>query len=100
MLRQPALAATLRRLATDGPRAFYEGPIADALVHDSGAPARYGIAAPYVLSVGTLEPRKNLAFLFEWFLGSRGLPGSIDQARLVRISMKIGLGESARFMPL
>jgi oxamate amidohydrolase len=32
VLRQPALAATLRRLAADGPRAFYEGPIADALV--------------------------------------------------------------------
>jgi gamma-glutamyltranspeptidase len=32
VLRQPALAATLRRLATDGPRAFCEGPIADALV--------------------------------------------------------------------
>jgi oxamate amidohydrolase len=31
-LRQPALAATLRQLAADGPRAFYEGPIADALV--------------------------------------------------------------------
>jgi methylenetetrahydrofolate reductase (NADPH) len=27
-----------------------------------------------------------------------GLPGSIDQARLVRISMKIGLGASARFL--
>jgi gamma-glutamyltranspeptidase/glutathione hydrolase len=32
VLRQPALAATLRRLAADGPRAFYEGPIGDALV--------------------------------------------------------------------
>jgi gamma-glutamyltranspeptidase len=32
VLRQPALAATLRQLAADGPRAFYEGPIADALV--------------------------------------------------------------------
>ena len=31
-LRQPALAATLRCLAADGPSAFYEGPIADALV--------------------------------------------------------------------
>jgi methylenetetrahydrofolate reductase (NADPH) len=27
-----------------------------------------------------------------------GLPGSVDYAKLVRISMKIGLGESARFM--
>jgi methylenetetrahydrofolate reductase (NADPH) len=29
-----------------------------------------------------------------------GLPGSVDYAKLVRISMKIGLGESARFMRL
>jgi methylenetetrahydrofolate reductase (NADPH) len=27
-----------------------------------------------------------------------GLPGIVDYARLVRISMKIGLGESARFL--
>ena len=27
-----------------------------------------------------------------------GLPGSVDQARLLRISMKIGLGASARFL--
>ena len=27
-----------------------------------------------------------------------GMPGSVDYAKLVRISMKIGLGESARFM--
>jgi gamma-glutamyltranspeptidase/glutathione hydrolase len=31
-LRQPALAATLRRLAHDGPRAFYRGPIGASLV--------------------------------------------------------------------
>jgi oxamate amidohydrolase len=31
-LRQPALAATLRRLAADGAGAFYEGPIANAIV--------------------------------------------------------------------
>lgn len=31
MLRQPELAATLRAIAADGPRAFYEGPIARAI---------------------------------------------------------------------
>ena len=31
-LRQPALAATLGQLSAEGPRAFYEGPIAEALV--------------------------------------------------------------------
>jgi gamma-glutamyltranspeptidase len=32
VLRQPALATTLQKLAADGPWAFYEGPLADALV--------------------------------------------------------------------
>ena len=31
-LRQPALAATLERIAATGPRAFYDGPIATAIV--------------------------------------------------------------------
>jgi len=31
LLRQPDLARTLRRIAEDGPRAFYEGPIAEAI---------------------------------------------------------------------
>ncbi len=31
MLRQPDLAATLEAIAMDGPRAFYEGPIAEAM---------------------------------------------------------------------
>jgi glycosyltransferase involved in cell wall biosynthesis len=32
-----------------------------------GVPARYGLEQPYVLAVGTLEPRKNLARLIEAF---------------------------------
>ncbi len=31
-LRNPELAATLRRIAAEGSRAFYEGPVADAIV--------------------------------------------------------------------
>lgn len=31
-LRQPALAGTLRTLAEDGPRAFYDGPLAERLI--------------------------------------------------------------------
>jgi gamma-glutamyltranspeptidase len=31
VIRSPALAATLRRIAADGPRAFYEGEIAEAM---------------------------------------------------------------------
>jgi glycosyltransferase involved in cell wall biosynthesis len=38
--------------------------------------ARYGIRAPYLLHVGTWEPRKNLATLLEAFIAlmARGLP--------------------------
>ncbi|CAA9536098.1 MAG: Gamma-glutamyltranspeptidase @ Glutathione hydrolase [uncultured Thermomicrobiales bacterium] len=36
-LRQPDLAATLRSIAAEGPRVFYEGPIADAIVADMRA---------------------------------------------------------------
>ncbi len=32
-LRQPALARTFRAIAEEGPDAFYEGPIAEAIVH-------------------------------------------------------------------
>lgn len=32
LLRQPQLAATLRRIAAEGERGFYSGPVADALV--------------------------------------------------------------------
>lgn len=41
IMRQPDLAATLDAIATHGPRAFYEGPIAEAIVNhlsDAGAP--------------------------------------------------------------
>ena len=34
VIRQPKLAATLRRLAEDGPRAFYEGPLAEGMARD------------------------------------------------------------------
>ncbi len=34
LLRQPDLARTLRRIAEEGPRAFYEGPIAEAMVSE------------------------------------------------------------------
>jgi gamma-glutamyltranspeptidase/glutathione hydrolase len=37
LLRQPDLARTLRTIAEHGPRAFYEGPIADAIVADMQA---------------------------------------------------------------
>ncbi len=41
LLRQPALAATLGRLAADGPRAFYEGDVGERLL--AGLAARGGL---------------------------------------------------------
>jgi gamma-glutamyltranspeptidase/glutathione hydrolase len=43
-LRQPGLARTIETLARDGPRAFYEGPIAEAVVAAVGAAG--GLLAP------------------------------------------------------
>ena len=37
--------------------------------------ARYGIARPYLLTVGTLEPRKNLPLLLRAFDRLRARPG-------------------------
>ena len=41
--------------------------------------ARYGLDGPFILGLGTLEPRKNLARLIEAFarLAARGLPHSL-----------------------
>jgi gamma-glutamyltranspeptidase/glutathione hydrolase len=60
MLRQPDLAKTLRRLAAEGPRSFYEGEIARAItthLAENGAPiavedfARYGARSSPPVSV-------------------------------------------------
>ncbi len=48
--------------------------------------ARYGLEEPFVLSTGTLEPRKNLPRLIEAFAG---LPGELrDAHRLVLVGPK------------
>ncbi len=44
-LRNPAFAATLRRIAADGPQAFYAGPIADALIGATTSVANPGLLA-------------------------------------------------------
>jgi gamma-glutamyltranspeptidase len=61
-LRQPALAATLRRLAADGPGAFYDGPIADALV--GALSARGGVLAADDLRGFRLEVTEPLTGAF------------------------------------
>lgn len=50
MLRQRNLARTLRRIAEDGPRAFYEGELAESMVshlQEGGAPFALGDFANY-----------------------------------------------------
>jgi methylenetetrahydrofolate reductase (NADPH) len=47
-----------------------------------------------VIAAWVAEVRRRGTHLPIWV----GLPGIVDQAKLVRISMKIGLGESARFL--
>lgn len=41
-IRNPALAETLRRIAAEGPDAFYSGPVADALLADINNPPHPG----------------------------------------------------------
>jgi methylenetetrahydrofolate reductase (NADPH) len=47
-----------------------------------------------VIAAWIAEVRRRGTALPVWI----GLPGTVDYAKLVRISMKIGLGESARFL--
>jgi methylenetetrahydrofolate reductase (NADPH) len=49
---------------------------------------------PTVIAGWIREVRRRGTALPIWI----GMPGSVDYAKLVRISMKIGLGESARFL--
>jgi methylenetetrahydrofolate reductase (NADPH) len=51
---------------------------------------------PSVIAWWIREVRRRGTGLPIWI----GLPGSVDYAKLVRISMRIGLGESARFLRL
>ena len=65
---------------------------------------RHGIAGPYVLAVGSLEPRKNLPALFEAFAGLRaaGLPHRLvvvgrtawKAAPIFRRLEELGLGDA------
>ena len=48
---------------------------------------------PEVTAAWIAEVRRRGTTLPVWI----GLPGTVDYAKLARISMKIGLGESARF---
>jgi glycosyltransferase involved in cell wall biosynthesis len=71
------------------------------------AQARYGIRAPYILAVGTVQPRKNLARLLEAFaqaaragdapqLVIAGKRGWLSEG-IERRARELGLGERVRF---
>ena len=59
--RFPATRGRTRMIPHGVDGAFFGG-------RDSGVAARYGIEGPYVLAVGTLEPRKNLVRLVKAFV--------------------------------
>lgn len=50
--------------------------------------AALGIAAPYLLAVGTLEPRKNMAALLDAFLALRRDNGVLARHRLVLVGAR------------
>jgi glycosyltransferase involved in cell wall biosynthesis len=65
-------------------------PVADATV--AATVARYGLRRPYVLFVGNLEPRKNLARLIEAFaVLRRRPPGAEPRPQLVLVGARAWL---------
>jgi len=73
-------AVRILGLAQEKFRVIYHG-IADPYFHVTAkdaeaARARYGLARPYLLAVGTIEPRKNLDLLLDAY---EGLPASIRE---------------------
>jgi gamma-glutamyltranspeptidase/glutathione hydrolase len=63
-LRNPAYAATLKRLAAEGPRALYEGPIARAIVdkvHEGPLPGTISLS-----DLKTYRPRSGAALCRPW----------------------------------
>lgn len=65
------------------------------------AKARY---ATYIVSQICFDPRVTVAWVEEvWRRGTQlpiwlGIPGAVPRTKLIRVSAKIGLGESARFL--
>jgi glycosyltransferase involved in cell wall biosynthesis len=71
--RWPAAAARVHGIPLGLPDGFGRPP-EDAI---RAGRARHGLARPYLLSVGTLEPRKNFPFLVEAFERLRGFDGDL-----------------------
>ncbi|HUF55618.1 MAG TPA: gamma-glutamyltransferase [Thermohalobaculum sp.] len=78
LLRQPALARTLTLLAEDGPEAFYQGEIAEAVVAATGAGPRSGTLALADLEGYALEERAPVCMDYRqaWRVCGMGPPSS------------------------
>jgi glycosyltransferase involved in cell wall biosynthesis len=78
--RFPRAAGRTHVVAPAADASFSSGPA------DAATLARHGIEGPYVLALGTLEPRKNLPRLLEAF---GGLPADLrDRFRLVAAGLR------------
>jgi len=70
LLRNPELAAVLRRIAADGPRALHEGDIAQAIVDKvqkhPGNPGRLSLA-----DLAAYQPRKREPLCHDWRAGGQ-----------------------------
>jgi gamma-glutamyltranspeptidase/glutathione hydrolase len=69
LLKLPELARTLRLIAQQGPRAFYEGEIADQIVAEMGRDcdaARAGEIVPSVRRCGIITKRDLAAYRAKW----------------------------------
>jgi glycosyltransferase involved in cell wall biosynthesis len=123
--RAERVIAVSQRTASDAVRLLGVDPARIRVVHEAAAPGfaprpRNGLAAlaqrvgfdpdpgrPYVLFVGTLEPRKNVPLLFEAFALLRrevdaqlllvGARGWLDEP-IMAAHARSGVGEAARFL--
>jgi len=77
-LRQSALAATLTRIAEDGPDAFYSGPVAAAIVDAvARAPRPGGLSADDLAAYRVIErPPVCIDYRARWRVCSMGPPSS------------------------
>lgn len=76
----------VERLAVPGDRVTVVYPAADARfapTPDPAVPARLGLPGPYLLSLGTLEPRKNFPAVVEAFAR---LPGEVRGEHLLAVA--------------
>jgi glycosyltransferase involved in cell wall biosynthesis len=121
--RAERVIAVSQRTASDAVRLLGVDPVRVRVVHEAAAPAfaprpraelellaqQYGFEAqrPYVLFVGTLEPRKNVNVLFEVLARVRreldvqlllaGARGWLDEP-IFAAHAASGVGEAARFL--